>query len=175
MLLLCAAPEHTPKAIAHCRNQCKRQSLLPRLAQLQHYLVGAPAPALQVHAHRWCPGCRFLASSGQEEVILRSRKGLFKTSIETGAPVVPVYHLGNSAVLKFGPHWLLSLSRRLRTSLGFVYGKWGPIPTQHPIHMVSGDAIKPGALQSLFNVLRIDQEQSKQARTAPHTAIVQCA
>jgi hypothetical protein len=88
-----------------------------------------------------------MLSDDQEEVLIRARRGLMKTSIETGAPVVPVYHLGNSRVLKFGPAIIFrGLSRRLRTSLGLVFGLWGlPIPIQHPIHMLVGLPIQPGS------------------------------
>lgn len=87
-----------------------------------------------------------MLSDDQEEVLIRARRGLMKTSIETGAPVVPVYHLGNSRVLKFGPAFIFrGISRRLRTSLGLVFGRWGlPIPFQHPIHMLVGLPIQPG-------------------------------
>lgn len=88
---------------------------------------------------------RFMLSDDREEILLRARRGLMKTSIETGAPVVPVYHLGNSRILKFGPPFLRGLSRRLRTSIGMIFGQWGlPIPIQHPIHMVVGPPIHPG-------------------------------
>ena len=94
---------------------------------------------------RW-GACRFMQSDEREEVLLRARKGLMKTSIETGAAVMPVYHLGNSRILKFGPSFLRGVSRKLRTSLGFIFGQYGlPIPIRHPIHMVVGKPILPGA------------------------------
>lgn len=74
------------------------------------------------------------------------RKGLIRTAIETGTPVVPCYHLGNSQILRFGPAWLKPVSRRLRTSIGIVMGWMGtPLPLQMPIYMCVGKRLTPGA------------------------------
>ena len=93
-----------------------------------------------------------MLSDDHEEVMLRERRGVIRASIQNGAPLVPVYHLGNSAILRFGPAWLRGLSRRLRMSVGLVYGKWGPIPVQHPMHMVTGKVIMPGAFPICWGV-----------------------
>lgn len=75
----------------------------------------------------------------------RCRKGLIKTAIETGTPVVPCYHLGNSQTLRFGPAWLKPVSRRLRTSIGIVMGWMGtPLPVQTPVCMCVGKRLVPG-------------------------------
>ena len=49
-----------------------------------------------------------------------------------GADIMPVYHLGDSQLFHF---WgLNALSRKLRASLGFVWGRWGlPLPMQHDL------------------------------------------
>lgn len=89
----------------------------------------------------------FMLKDDREEVMLRTRKGLMRTAIETGTAVVPTYFMGNSRVLKFGPQFLKTVSRKLRTSLGFVFGRLGlPVPIQHPITMVVGKAIQPEVL-----------------------------
>lgn len=81
------------------------------------------------------------------EIKVLYRKGLIRTAIETGTPVVPCYHLGNSQTLRFGPQWLQPLSRRLRTSVGIVMGCMGtPLPVQVPIIMCVGKRITPGVL-----------------------------
>lgn len=73
------------------------------------------------------------------------RKGLIRTAIETGTPVVPCYHLGNSQTLRFGPAWLKPVSRRLRTSIGIVMGWMGtPLPVSVPIYMCVGERLIPG-------------------------------
>jgi Diacylglycerol acyltransferase len=88
---------------------------------------------------------RFMLSDDHEAIMLKSRRGVAKVSIETGCPIVPVYHLGNSRLLRFGPSWLRGVSRRLRMSLGLVFGQWClPLPVQHPLHVLSGKAIPPG-------------------------------
>lgn len=88
----------------------------------------------------------FMVRKYREEILLWGRKGLMQTAIETGTPIVPVYFLGGSQVLSFGPTFLKALSRRLRTSIGVVFGRLGlPIPRQMPIHMVSGKLLWPGA------------------------------
>ena len=48
------------------------------------------------------------------------------------ADIMPVYHLGDSQLFHF---WgLTALSRKLRASLGFVWGRWGlPLPMQHDL------------------------------------------
>lgn len=89
----------------------------------------------------------FMLRDDREEVLLRNRSGLMKTSIELQTPIVLVYYMGNSRILKFGPVWLKDISRRLRTSLGFVYGRWGtPLPIKHHIEMVCSKPIQPDTL-----------------------------
>ena len=45
---------------------------------------------------------------------------------------MPVYHLGDSQLFDFwGFKWL---SRKLRVSLGVIWGRWGlPLPRQHDL------------------------------------------
>ena len=45
---------------------------------------------------------------------------------------MPVYHLGDSQLFDFwGFKWL---SRKLRASLGVIWGRWGlPLPRQHDL------------------------------------------
>jgi hypothetical protein len=103
----------------------------------------------------------FMVKSDREEIKLRGRKGLMRTAIETNTPIMPVYHLGNSQILSFGPQLLKSVSRRLRTSLGLVYGKYGmPIPHQVPIHMVASKLLWPGAFPPLHPQLSAPAHQS---------------
>ena len=89
--------------------------------------------------------CRFMLADDHEEIMLKSRRGIAAVAVETNTPVVPVYHLGNSRLLKFGPQWLMGASRKLRTSLGLVFGRWClPLPFKRPLHMLSGKALHPG-------------------------------
>jgi len=76
------------------------------------------------------------------EQILLTRKGFVRIAVETGVSLVPVYYFGNSKLLKFGPSFLSSISRKLRFSIGLIYGQYGlPIPYQYPIFMVVGKSL----------------------------------
>jgi diacylglycerol O-acyltransferase 2, plant len=104
---------------------------------------GPHAPTTDDRKHLLC--CRFMLSDDHEAIMLKSRRGFAKVSIESGCPIVPVYHLGNSRLLHFGPAWLRGVSRTLRMSVGLVFGQWWlPLPVQHPLHLLSGKAIRPG-------------------------------
>ena len=69
----------------------------------------------------------------------------------TCADIMPVYHLGDSQLLDFwGFKWL---SRKLRASLGVVWGRWGlPLPRQHDLIALVDYPI-PGAHPSEWNCL----------------------
>ena len=44
--------------------------------------------------------------------------------------------------LEFGPKWLSDLSRKWRTSLGYLHGRWGlPLPRPVPIFFVQGKSV----------------------------------
>lgn len=44
---------------------------------------------------------------------------------------MPVYHFGNTTVFDFFPQSLQRTSRKLRSALGFLVGRWGlPVPKQ---------------------------------------------
>jgi 2-acylglycerol O-acyltransferase 2 len=71
-----------------------------------------------------------------------------KAAIEEGAHIIPVFFFGNTRQFKIigspGENSFLSrLSRKLRTSIVFFYGRFGlPIPFRHPIKMVSGEIVE---------------------------------
>ncbi|KXZ44997.1 hypothetical protein GPECTOR_60g776 [Gonium pectorale] len=78
----------------------------------------------------------------RERVKLVGRRGFVRVAVETGVPIVPVYHFGNSQVLSFGPVALQPLSRRLRVALGTVVGVCGlPVPRPQPLFMAVGRPI----------------------------------
>jgi diacylglycerol O-acyltransferase 2, plant len=60
---------------------------------------------------------------------------------------VPLFFFGNTKILTVvggkGSDSLLSkISRQLRMSLVFFYGRWFlPVPYRHPIHLASGEVI----------------------------------
>ncbi len=77
-----------------------------------------------------------------EVIKIRSRKGFVRIAVETGTPLLPVYHYGNSRMFLFGPKFLEDLARRLRISLGLIIGRWGlPLPFKVKLHMVVGDLV----------------------------------
>lgn len=52
-------------------------------------------------------------------------------------------------VLDFGPPWLQRLSRKMRASVGIIYGRWGlPVPRRVPIFMVTGKPLDVGPAMS---------------------------
>jgi hypothetical protein len=60
-----------------------------------------------------------------------------------GADIIPAFFFGNTSlfdVLGSGmDSWLAKVSRKLRTSIMFFYGRlFLPVPYRHPIHMVTG-------------------------------------
>ncbi len=104
---------------------------------------------------------------GKECIILKSRGGMCKLALQTGAAIVPCYLFGNSQAFsvwydKFGiMQWL---SRKLRISLVLFRGRWGlPIPYRTPIFGVCDAPIyvekteNPSneAIENLLNELQV--------------------
>jgi hypothetical protein len=67
----------------------------------------------------------FLADPDVEHIVVKKRKGFVRAAVETGSYLLPTYYFGQSVMLKFGPRWLRRLSRKLRTTFGFMYGPFG--------------------------------------------------
>jgi 2-acylglycerol O-acyltransferase 2 len=87
----------------------------------------------------------FMMRDDKEQIYLRERKGMVRMAVETGHDIVPIYHFGNTQVLSFGPAWLKHLSRRLRASVGMMYGRFGlPIPRPAEIMMACGPPVVAG-------------------------------
>ena len=105
------------------------------------------------------------AAGGCETIILKSRGGICKLALETGAYLVPSFIFGNTLCLRvWSDPWglLRALSRRLRISVCFFTGRLGlPIPLRVPILGVLGAAIvvpkvdnpSPEMVQSLLDKL----------------------
>jgi hypothetical protein len=87
----------------------------------------------------------FMLRRDAEVLKLRSRKGFVRLALEHGTDILPTYMFGNSTILDFGPRWLQKTSRKIRVSLGFMYGPLGlPVPWRVPILMVVGAPVKAG-------------------------------
>ena len=90
----------------------------------------------------------FLSNDDKETCFFKSRKGTIKAAIQEGAHIVPTFFFGNTKLFKVvggkGTDSFISrLSRKLRTSLIFFYGRFFlPIPKRHPLKMVTGDIIR---------------------------------
>eukprot|EP00656_Telonema_subtile_P042367 TRINITY_DN4792_c0_g1_i6.p2 TRINITY_DN4792_c0_g1~~TRINITY_DN4792_c0_g1_i6.p2 ORF type:complete len:185 (+),score=29.72 TRINITY_DN4792_c0_g1_i6:700-1254(+) len=85
-----------------------------------------------------------LMSSPSQDAALLSRKGFVRFALRHGVPLVPVYVFGNNHALTLAPlpHFLSQLSRMLRVSLVFVWGRWGlPIPVRVPLLYAIGQPI----------------------------------
>jgi hypothetical protein len=87
----------------------------------------------------------FTSTPGREAIILKSRKGLVKLSIETGASLCPLYVFGVADYFNnFATHggFLSSISRKMRMSLTLFWGQyWLPIPFPARTVMCFGDPI----------------------------------
>lgn len=82
-----------------------------------------------------------------EEIYFLSRKGIIKIALEEGADIIPTFFFGNSKLFKVlggqgSDSWVAKLSRRLKASIFFFYGRHGlPVPIRHPLRMVTGEII----------------------------------
>lgn len=80
-----------------------------------------------------------------ERIKLLDRKGFVRIAIEHGADILPVYMFGASRLMNFGPSWLMNFARKLRMSIGVLYGAWGtPIPHRVPLRMAVGVPVPVG-------------------------------
>jgi hypothetical protein len=63
---------------------------------------------------------------------VRERKGFVRIAVETGTPIVPVYHFGNSLLFRWvAPRALERWARRLRVAAGYTCGRWlTPLPNK---------------------------------------------
>jgi hypothetical protein len=87
----------------------------------------------------------FMIRRDHERIKLKDRKGFVRVALEHGVPILPVYMFGANQVLDFGPPWLQRISRRMRASVGMIYGVWGlPIPRRLPIFKVTGKPLDVG-------------------------------
>ena len=87
---------------------------------------------------------RYMQHPRKERIVLRDRKGFVRIAVEEGIDggIVPVYHFGNTSVFDFVPQSLQRTSRRLRSALGFLVGRWGlPVPRRAELFMVSGPPV----------------------------------
>jgi len=84
----------------------------------------------------------YMQYNDHEEILLKSRKGFVRVAVETGCPLVPVYYFGVSQILNFGPKIIQNIARKLKFSIGVIYGRFfSPLPHSVPIFMVIGKAI----------------------------------
>ncbi|KAG2495179.1 hypothetical protein HYH03_006785 [Edaphochlamys debaryana] len=85
----------------------------------------------------------YMGHPRKERIKLVGRRGFARIALEEQVDgIVCVYYFGNSQVLSFGPAFLAGVSRRMRTSLGYLTGWMGlPVPKPLPIFMVNGKPI----------------------------------
>lgn len=87
----------------------------------------------------------YLLHPDYEQIKLMDRKGFVRIAIEHGAELLPVYMFGVSRMMSFGPPWLMNVGRRLRMSIGVMYGVWGtPVPRRVPMRMAVGVPLSVG-------------------------------
>ncbi|EIE22983.1 hypothetical protein COCSUDRAFT_63373 [Coccomyxa subellipsoidea C-169] len=81
------------------------------------------------------------ARPSQERVFVRCRKGFIRLAMHTGTDIVPIYNLGQSAMLDFCGS--CSLSRRVRAVVGIFWGRWYlPVPRRCPIITAIGKPLQ---------------------------------
>ncbi len=82
----------------------------------------------------------FKSSRKAERLYLSKRKGFIKLALRSGADILPLYLIGNTAcltVVKSGP--LASMSRKLQMSITLFWGRWNlPIPRNDKLVYVRG-------------------------------------
>jgi len=102
------------------------------MALLRHSSVGVIVEGIAGVFQGACPDA--------ERVYLTRRKGFVKAAIQSGAPLVPVYHLGASQLLSFSGNG--GLSRKWRLTVACYWGKAGlPLPRRHDIISLVGKPI----------------------------------
>lgn len=90
----------------------------------------------------------YLSDKDCERVYFKKRFKTVQSCIEEGANIIPVFFFGNTKLFNTigssgEESFLSSVSRRLRLSIVFFYGRFGlPIPFRHPLTMVSGEIVQ---------------------------------
>mmetsp|Transcript_1299 Transcript_1299/g.1637 ORF Transcript_1299/g.1637 Transcript_1299/m.1637 type:complete len:102 (-) Transcript_1299:8-313(-) len=85
-----------------------------------------------------------MVEENRERIYFKKRFGYIKVALESGVEIIPVFHFGNSQVLRvIGRTGLLAfISRRLKISIMLPYGVFGlPIPFRQRIVSVVGKPI----------------------------------
>lgn len=83
------------------------------------------------------------------EIYFKKRLNTVKVAIEEGAHIIPVFFFGNTRIFSVvggqnQDSWVARLSRKLRASIFFFYGRQGlPVPYRHPLKMAAGDMTLP--------------------------------
>jgi 2-acylglycerol O-acyltransferase 2 len=87
----------------------------------------------------------FVSTPGKHAIVFKSRKGLCKLSIETGAKLTPCYVFGGTDFffnLATGDGLLSKISRSLKAGLTIFWGRFGlPIPFTPRVTFVIGEPI----------------------------------
>lgn len=89
----------------------------------------------------------YVINDKTESIYFKKRRGTVKAAIQEGAHIIPLFSFGNSKLFttlgNSDNNSLLSkLSRSLRASIVFFYGRWYlPVPYRHPIRLVTGDIV----------------------------------
>eukprot|EP00981_Chlorochromonas_danica_P001116 scaffold247_cov172-Ochromonas_danica.AAC.31 len=90
----------------------------------------------------------YLMNSSTESIYFRKRLNSVKIAIKEGAHIVPGFFFGNTRLFEVigggrSDSWLSQVSRRIRASILFFYGRhFLPVPYRHPIHMVAGEIVR---------------------------------
>ena len=85
----------------------------------------------------------YIDEPDKEMIKFSGRKGFIRAAVETGTPIVPVYHFGNSQLLKLKPKFLEKPARKIQCAMGFILDRWGlPFPKKVPLMVAVGKSIE---------------------------------
>lgn len=109
-------------------------------------------------------------------IVFKSRKGLVKLSIETGAEIVPCYVFGGTdffSNLSTGEGWLSRISRRLRVGVTIFWGYlFLPLPYTPKVTMVIGDPIPVPKILKSGDGEEADRQAMQAAVDSLHKAFI---
>ena len=85
----------------------------------------------------------YIDEPDKEMIKFSGRKGFIRAAVDTGTPIVPVYHFGNSQLLKLKPKFLEKPARKIQCAMGVILGRWGlPFPKKVPLMVAVGKSIE---------------------------------
>jgi acyl-CoA synthetase (AMP-forming)/AMP-acid ligase II/acyl carrier protein len=126
------------KSFSKLMNEKKSIGIVPGGIAEMHYAARVNEEVMVVNNRKVLTVTHLLTHSPNH--LLTHSKGFIKIALQCGAQIFPCYCFGNSKVFSsYSNKFLESLSRKLRTSFIFFWGRWGlPFPLRVPLLTVIG-------------------------------------